>query len=569
MIVGEISYLKWMATILLFSVVIVGCDNSGNSKPVALSRTVTLSQNVSTDLLLGGSDADGDQLTVIIVTGPLHGDIKDGVYTPDVDFLGVDELTYKVTDGKLDSELVEVKLTVVDVTRPTINIISKNTQKITETTAEALFEIVVSENVTELKVEDILVTAGEIKSFSGSNRQYLLVVAPDKNSASPILVEVSQNVIHDESGNKNIQSNLASRAVDTQLPFVTIWKTDNIGKSNNNQIILKGAGVGYDFNIDWGDGKSQYSTSNTVGHTYGEPGVYTVRIKGDYPRITFANIGKENDAQKLLEIKQWGTIQWENMSGAFNGCKNMSGSFIDEPDLSLVSDMSYMFANTNQFNSEIGGWNVSKISHMEGIFYNAKVFNKPIDEWNTENVKTMTLMFSNTERFDKNLENWDTSKVTSFASMFKGAKRFNKKIATWSTSQAKNMSSMFYGAVSFKQNLNAWDTSNVRSMDGMFKGAIRFNGDITEWNLSNVTSTKFMFEGAASFNQNIAVWNTENVNSMLDMFKSAKRFNQDLSVWNVSSVKKMGDMFFKSAMSKDNLIKVNALWPLLETKVPN
>ena len=81
---------------------------------------------------------------------------------------------------------------------------------------------------------------------------------------------------------------------------------------------------------------------------YAAAGTYTVRIKDNtglgtgFPRIYFNNGG---DMRKLLTIEQWGKGKWTSMAYAFFGCSNLAGQATDTPDLSGVTDLSYMFAN--------------------------------------------------------------------------------------------------------------------------------------------------------------------------------------------------------------------------------
>jgi hypothetical protein len=91
-----------------------------NHAPTASSLRVKLDRNtqVTLDLLENASDPDGDTLTVRIVTSPRHGRLvanpDDGTYTyiPDEDYIGEDSFTYKVNDGKLDSNIATVTLVV-------------------------------------------------------------------------------------------------------------------------------------------------------------------------------------------------------------------------------------------------------------------------------------------------------------------------------------------------------------------------------------------------------------------------------------------------------------------------
>jgi hypothetical protein len=96
-----------------------------NSAPVAVDDAYDAVQN--TDLvvpapgvLVNDTDADGDPLTAVLVTGPANGTLTlgaDGLftYTPTFNFVGVDSFTYVANDGALDSNTATVTITVNDV----------------------------------------------------------------------------------------------------------------------------------------------------------------------------------------------------------------------------------------------------------------------------------------------------------------------------------------------------------------------------------------------------------------------------------------------------------------------
>ena len=71
---------------------------------------------VEIDLLANDRDADGDDLSTYGITDPNHGTIEvddDTVtYTPEPDFIGIDEFTYKVSDGNGGRVRAKVKITV-------------------------------------------------------------------------------------------------------------------------------------------------------------------------------------------------------------------------------------------------------------------------------------------------------------------------------------------------------------------------------------------------------------------------------------------------------------------------
>ncbi|WP_171017271.1 gliding motility-associated C-terminal domain-containing protein [Maribacter sp. ACAM166] len=174
--------------------------------------------------------------------------------------------------------------------------------------------------------------------------------------------------------------------------FVTTWKTDNLGASDDTSITIPTTGAGYNYDVDWdGDGIfDEFGITGNATHDYGRAGTYTVQIKGDFPRIYFNNDG---DKEKLLRLEQWGAGSWKSMSVAFYGCLNLTISAVDAPDLSLVDSMSFMFANAANLNSNIGFWDVSKVSDMAEMFSGAVDFDQNIGSWDVSNVTLMENIF--------------------------------------------------------------------------------------------------------------------------------------------------------------------------------
>ncbi|MEZ4950367.1 MAG: BspA family leucine-rich repeat surface protein [Saprospiraceae bacterium] len=108
-----------------------------------------------------------------------------------------------------------------------------------------------------------------------------------------------------------------------------------------------------------------------VTHDYGTAGIYQVAIYEDFPRIYFNNGG---DKEKLVSVDQWGDVIWQSMSGAFYGCTYLSIPATDAPDLSSVTDMSYVFSYAINFNDDINHWDVSMVNNMSVLFAHASAF---------------------------------------------------------------------------------------------------------------------------------------------------------------------------------------------------
>ncbi len=267
-------------------------------------------------------------------------------------------------------------------------------------------------------------------------------------------------------------------------------------------------------------------------------------------------------AYSLVEVEQWGAVQWTSMENAFKDSPNLQITATDIPILSSVTSMESMFENCNSLNSpfNINSWNTSTVTNMSKMFKSCFLFNQSLNQWNTSNVTNMSSMFESAQSFNLNIGNWNTSNVTNMSRMFANAYSFNRNINSWNTANVINMSGMFkidefIGVTgSFNQPIGSWNTSSVQDMSEMFEANGAFNQNIGNWNTANVTSMASMFRGASSFNQNIGNWNTSSVTNMSQMFGKtinfqfvASSFNNggsnSIQNWNTANVINMSGMF--------------------------
>jgi len=51
-----------------------------------------------------------------------------------------------------------------------------------------------------------------------------------------------------------------------------------------------------------------------------------------------------------------------------------------------------MFAGANQFNQDIGGWNVGNVKDMSFMFDGANQFNQDISEWDVDMVSILSFI---------------------------------------------------------------------------------------------------------------------------------------------------------------------------------
>jgi surface protein len=249
------------------------------------------------------------------------------------------------------------------------------------------------------------------------------------------------------------------------LPFISTWKTDNLGSSNDNEITIPtNPAYTYNYTVNWGDGTSSAETGNAT-HSYATAGTYTVRIIGDFPAIYFNNAGDKN---KILAVTQWGTNSWASMESAFFGCTNLTVPASDSPDLNIVTSMENMFFDNTSLNDNLNHWDVSNVEILFRTFRGASSFNQPLNNWDVSAVISMHEMFAFAESFNQPLDNWNTASLDISPYMFWGAFDFNQDISTWDVSGVINMDRMFWDALSFDQDLSAWNIVNCTVFNGVF-----------------------------------------------------------------------------------------------------
>ena len=263
----------------------------------------------------------------------------------------------------------------------------------------------------------------------------------------------------------------------------------------------------------------------------------------------------------MASIDSWGDISWDTMEGAFEDAVNMAYNAADAPDLSGVTDMSFMFNNARSFNGDISSWNVSNVRDMSSMFRGTGTFNGNISTWDVSSVTNMERMFDDAFLFNQDLDRWDVSQVTNMDAMFSLAFHFNGSISTWDVSNVRDMSDMFNAADVFNQDISGWNVSSVTNMYDMFLSALAFNQDISGWNVSSVTNMRGMFWDARAFNQPIGSWDVSGVTDMNRMFDNARSFRQNLGGWYIVSDG-------RTISDADDAIRISAQNSYLDRHIP-
>ncbi len=292
------------------------------------------------------------------------------------------------------------------------------------------------------------------------------------------------------------------------LPFITKWECK---KGKEVPIPIVGT---YKMLITDANGKVKVYETVTVVDADNpyifkptEDGIYTVTA-GPEGIEYFRTMYQFRDFKELIEVVQFGTVEWRSMEFAFVRCGRMNfAANIDNPNLSKVTSMNNMFVACRAFNHSLAGWDVSHVTDMSHMFYNCTSFNQSLEGWDVSHVTNMSQMFSNCTSFNQPL-NWNVGHVTNMSQMFFGCTSFNQPL-NWNVSNVINMSNMFTGCTAFNQPLN-WDVSKVTDMEKMFTGCTTFNQPLN-WDVSHVTDMRGMFKGSTSFNQSLGSWKIKTV----------------------------------------------------------
>jgi len=161
-----------------------------------------------------------------------------------------------------------------------------------------------------------------------------------------------------------------------ETDFISVWDTrettNSLTGANQIQLPLDSSGT-YNFTVDWGDGTQDVITAfdqEEVVHTYEIEGKYTIKIQGVCDGFGFNNINIQ-DRNKLLDIKQWGTLTVHNNGYQFYNCSNLiKVSLTEVLDLSNNTNLEGMFSGATSLNEYFGDYDISTITNMSSMLDN-------------------------------------------------------------------------------------------------------------------------------------------------------------------------------------------------------
>ena len=246
--------------------------------------------------------------------------------------------------------------------------------------------------------------------------------------------------------------------------FITSWRTTT---SNESITIPTKSGNTYNYDISTSDGQTFTGVNGDQTITFASAGDYDISISGAFPRIFFNNTG---DKLKIIDIKQWGNIAWNNFTQAFEGCVNMQLTATDAPDLSNVDSLKVMFRACATLDANFNHWDVSNIITLGQMFYFCTNFNSPLSNWDVSNVEDLSF-FARSTSFNQDLSSWTTSNIESLNDAFNDTPYDGTGVSNWNVSGVDRMRRTF-NASSFNQDISSWDIRKVTIFDGFLGGGV-------------------------------------------------------------------------------------------------
>ncbi len=249
----------------------------GNTAPVAEDQEVETDEDVPVDIVLVATDADDDMLTYFIVDGPANGALSgtapNVTYTPNADYSGQDQFTFKANDGEADSNVATVSITVHTANdAPTAVDDAVTTVEDTAVTVDVLANDSDPEG-------DALVVGSVTQPANGTvvNNGTSVTYTPDLNFYG---VDTLTYTADDGKGGQ-ATATVTVTVTAVNDPPIAVAAADPMSGSAPLTVTLDGSGSSdpegiQDYEWDLGDGASAYGATAT--HTYTAAGTYEVTL---------------------------------------------------------------------------------------------------------------------------------------------------------------------------------------------------------------------------------------------------------------------------------------------------
>ena len=432
--------------------------------------------------------------------------------------------------------------------------LSETAESNEEVTEESLEEIPESSEPMEESSETSEVLGME-EVFEESSESSENTEESSENSTE--LLETSEEIVEPEEENVDATDNKASIKAQGNWGKSVHWKVDSDGVLT----ITQDKGVKYEYFTDeapWADYcrklKKIVWGANILREEDGN--VQTAFVPGAYLQYSSPTWCENVEEIEFLDNVDMSYVT--DMSEMFAFCYNLKTIKFKDFDTSNVTDMSCMFTGLNLETIDLSFLDTSKVTTMRRMFMYCDMSTFDLTLLDFSNVTDMGEMFAYCKLLKSvNMTNLDLSNVEDMGDMFYECTSLTSvDLSTVKVENLKDISSMFYYCKALERvNFGNFDTSTVTDMRGLFGYCEALKKVDTEnINTSNVTNMAALFYFTDFTELDLSNFDTSNVTSMRYMFNQCSVRELDLSNFDTSNVTDMEQMFsYASSLSSVNL----------------
>lgn len=256
---------------------------SPNQPPIASNQTLTTPEDTPKSITLTATDPEGQVLTFTVLTGPAHGTLSgtppNVTYTPFLNYNGPDSFTFKANDGKVDSNIATISITITPVNHAPV----ANSQSVTTNEDTQAIITLLASDVDGDTLTFSIVSLPSHGTLTGAAPNLTYMPAADYNGADSFTFKAN-----DGKADSNIATVTITVNPVNDIPAVTLSCISPVIEGGT----FTGSGSFVDpdttdtwtATVNYGDGSGTQplplAVNKTFGlsHVYPDNGIYTVTV---------------------------------------------------------------------------------------------------------------------------------------------------------------------------------------------------------------------------------------------------------------------------------------------------
>lgn len=168
---------------------------------------------------------------------------------------------------------------------------------------------------------------------------------------------------------------------------------------------------------------------------------------------------------------------------------NIESPFLNDIDVSNITDFSYLFYNLTSEYIDISNWNMENALTTYSMFNNC-ISVRTIELPNTiKNVQNINCMFSYCKALNiiSGIEDMNVSNVEFAIEAFENCRSLKHiNISNWDVQKMKDMSYMFYNCINLETigDISNWELNSIKDISSIFQNCTKLHdiGDLNKWN---------------------------------------------------------------------------------------